>query len=288
MFFITVLYLQIIHCTTLIFRHLYVVIIGALAFLGCDSVDSERPNTSQIFERTSYDTVSIIHGTFDLSIQLEGRLYPWKESKILLPDTTILIAYLAKPGDFVKRGDLLASVWSKSEIDEFTPIDIHATIDGIIEKARFKLNEKIPANQPITIIKNYDNLVLQDNKNEEQMRYLKKNQKVTLFSDSIQFSGTVNKVDLRNNSVSVWVENNESNLKSEVVATGEIYCGQTKGDYINDFYFSETNTVEVVLDEGIKLDLTKLGKSDTLALFHPPLPNQKFVKIFKKNLDLIK
>lgn len=255
--------------------------------LTCKKTESEYLPKSVPAAETSYDSVLIIHGSFDLMIDVQGELKPWQEEEISLSDSATLIAYLAKEGDIVKKGDLLASVWIQSQKPEFTPFDIRASIDGKLERANLNIGQVIPANEPVVIIKNYNYLVLEQTLRAEKIRYIYRGQKVSLYSELQQIQGIVKEVIPLKNFVSIWVDNTQLQLKESLFVPGYIHCGKVSGDYIDINYIDKTETVSIIVDNDIDMDIIKIGHADSLALIFPPLPKQSYLKILKK-IDLIK
>ena len=256
-------------------------------FFSCEKNESEDFPDMEPSVAASYDSVTIIHDSFDLMIDVQGELKPWQEAEISLSDTAILIAYLAKEGDIVKKGDLLASAWIKSPKPEYTPFDIRASIDGIIERANLNIDQIIPANEPVVIIKNYNYLVLDQTLSTEKIKYIQRGQKASLNSESQPIQGIVKEVIPLKQFVSIWVDNAQLQLKESLLVSGHIHCGKVSGDYIDNNYFDETGTASVIVDGDIDLDIIKIGHSDSLALIFPPLPKQSYLKVLKK-IDLIK
>lgn len=251
--------------------------------LSCEKTESEDLPNLELTVEASYDSVSIIHDSFDLMIDVQGELKPWQEAEISLSDTATLIAYLAKEGDIVKKGDLLASAWIKSQKPEYTPFDIRASIDGRIERANLNIGQVIPADEPVVIIKNYNYLVLEPTLGAEKIKYIQRGQTAILNSESQPIQGIVKEVIPLKQRVSIWVDNAQLQLKESLLVSGYIHCGKVSGDYIDINYFDETGAASVIVDSDIDLDIIKIGHSDSLALIFPPLPKQSHLKILKKN-----
>ncbi len=248
----------------------------------------ENPKQKAVHRKMALylDSVKVHHTLKVVYVPVAGVLEPWKQSKLFLPDSARLISILVEPGSEVKEGDLLASLWRLKREGENTPVDLTAPISGRIEQVRFRLNQHIPAFQPIISIINSDRLLLRETLKPGYGELVEKGMSVSIRVGGKKQTAVVTAVDFQKKEVEISLHNKKIHLPAHIFARGNIDCGLQQGDFLKARYFSGKDSLKIQLRDRIQLTLFPAGESDSLIRIYPPLPGQDFIRIYQKNLDL--
>ena len=232
------------------------------------------------------DSVQIYHLTSALKIPIEGQLTPWRQLNLSLPDSTRLLSILKEEGNTVAQGEMLASLWKVQRLGENTPIDLIAPFSGRIKKVFYHLNQIIPASKPILSLVNTERLELSARVKQRQQSIIVKTNQVYIYYNNQRFNGIVQRLDSKNRNVIVDIANPEQNLSEGNYVHAEIVTRVNERDFLHSKYFLDRDSLQVQLQEQISLTIYPVGTLDSLTSFIPPLPEQNFIRIHQKNLDL--
>jgi len=267
---------------------IYVVVILGLLLpvIGCKEVSQRRPLKTAQKVVLVLDSVRIRQQTADVHIAVTGTLRGWKLAELTLPDSARVISQLVERGMAVRKGDLLASLWPVARKQENTPVDMFAPITGTVDCVPFGINQIVPPGKSILRVVNWDRLQLLCKLESWQRDYVKAGYEATVFNNALRLASRVGRVDAGTGLCRLDVQNPNRAVDKDMQVQAEILCRRVSGSYINRQYFGNKNRLQVALEEGIELSLYAVGYTDSLALVYPPLAQEKYLRIFKKNLDL--
>lgn len=263
-------------------------LLGLMLILSCKPEKRDQPAASQagpVENRT--EGVQIISGTFNIHIPFNSTLTPWKIVDISYAGTTRLISQLVENGMRVKKGDLLASLWKLESGGEYTPMDIKAPIEGIVQAASHSINELVRPNETVMQIVNAEFLIASPKFEPFRFGYLKKGSKVRFNTVYRSYSGRLIDLDGKSRKALVRLLNPyEYDPQEPMEGQGVIELNEVAGTCIHRKYFNESDSILVLVEPETELIIKQIGLADSLALVYPPLPHTRTLKIIKKNFDL--
>jgi len=255
-------------------------------FSGCERPQKDFPKTPSKPQTAALDSCPIYHSQLKVIIPIKAKPVPWKTQVISFQDTCHVIALLVDKNNRVRSGDLLASVWNIIRQNEFTPIDIHAQIEGVVSDVNYGLQDKIPPVSAFIVIKDFRYLLIRVNTHPTIMRNLKKGSVVSIYFKGQSLQASILKLDSRSEFTEILIANQREYVSTDSLLVGQIDCGMIKGDFILQRYFNDSDTLSAFVDPDFPLLIKKIAVSDTLAMIFPALPEKSFLKIKKNYLDL--
>ncbi len=253
-----------------------------MLFYAC----GDQKNSNKTLQKlTRWQTATLIHDTLQVSIPVEGKLVAWKKVDITSPVKARLVSLLVEADDRVTRGDLILSLWPIDPGNNFSTIDIHAPLSGIVRAVYFTFKDTISAGQPIITIENRENLILQTSLSYGAFAFVKPNLNVALKYRNNIIKGAVWQVDKKLQQVTIVVPNQQLHLKQDIYVTGYIDLGRVSGSFLPVTFFDLTDSVKVRFGDK-QITLQKVGSyKDSLTLVYPDLPTTAQVRV-KKILTL--
>jgi len=228
------------------------------------------------------DTVSIVHATLPVIVSVKGYLEFWKKKTLTSSDTSQIISVLVEEGQQVERNDYLLSLWQLKKNKEFTPVDIRAPFPGIIENVNIRVGSIIGMNKPLLHIYNDNFFSVKISMHKDQIRFLKKNQKVISGLQELNLEGFVASVNRRLNIVNILLKNiNHINPDRGMVKL-DIICGNVRGDFILSKNFKNDKIIAYIDDEST-FEISRIGISDSLSLISPRLPHLSKLSVVSHN-----
>lgn len=262
----------------------YILILSQLA---CSGATGERSGKDLGKKVSVYiDSVRIEHRRGIIQIPVRGLLEPWVQIDMTLPDSAQIIALLTEPEHAVKKGDLLASLWPLHRGAENTPIDLVAPISGIINKINYKINQIVPAGMPVLSLEDRSYLQLIVSVETWVLDYIREGDPVKIYLPQKTALGVVKKVDIAPAQCVISLDNRRGNITKEQFVHADILTRQLDGDFVRSSYFGEKQALKVRLKDGIELNIYTIGVLDSMTMIYPPLPDENYIQIFKKNLAL--
>ena len=82
------------------------------------------------------------------------------------------------------------------------------------------------------------------------------------------------------------LENKKYPVNEHTFVKGEIECGKLRGDFLKSVFCEKRDSIKVQLAENILITVFPVGIADSLTFIYPPLPEQNYIRIYEKNLDL--
>ena len=124
---------------------------GCLLLLMLLSCAEEKSRQTRLIEKnraTKIDSVHIIHDALPVTVPLKGFFEYWKKETLFTPDSTQVITVLVEEGQPVQFHQLLLSLWQLDRSKEFTPVDVRAPFEGIIERVFVKVGSRKGPEKP--------------------------------------------------------------------------------------------------------------------------------------------
>ena len=261
--------------TTVKGRILLLLISGLLWACGAES--NERPAVAK--RPWQVVTARVFNDVRDVQILANGVPQAWEKVELSVPDSAVLIALLVEQNDAVKKGDLLASLLTFNRSEGYVPVNLTAPIDGIVTRISYKLQDHISGGSRIIEIKNFNHYTLRVHLTPYQMDYIKKNMPVEIVLDKGRLKAHIYEILRHRNEVLLLTEPVAGLILDEDVFSVEIHGFHLKGSYINERYFNQTDSLSVLLQDSIALNIYAVGKADSLVLIYPPLPDVQFLQI---------
>ncbi len=226
------------------------------------------------------------HDTLDVRIPIEGKLIAWKRVDVLSPLKARLVSLLVEPGDRVHSGDLILSLWPLQAQGNFSTVDLHAPLNGVVRRVYHLLNDTIPKNKPILTIENRENLILKTTLSRAQMGYVKPDLNAVLHYGQEKIKGAVWKVDKSKQQVTIVVPNQQLGLSDDRYVDGYIDLGKQAGSFLARRYFGPVDSLKVRTSRDSLFTVQKIGiAADSLILLYPDLREFKAIEV-KKILTL--
>ncbi len=221
-----------------------------------------------------------------LRIAIKGDMIPWKQTQLMVPFKSKIIASLAEPDMKVEKNDLLVSLWQYSQKYEYTPLNLLAPYDGIVASYNYKIGDEISANQPILTIKNYEYYSITFELKEGQLALVKKWAKAILKLDQKNIEGYILNIFPQRREAVIRVPGSDLPRTEIAQVEGNIEAGTASGSFISDDYFSARNMIKVMVDPNVEINLTRIGTADSLAMIFPSIPDQDKVVLLPIDYDL--
>jgi len=260
------------------------ILFSGVVFISC--AKKQKPLQPTEYETTVMDSVPLYHLRRNVKIPVKGKLKAWQKKEIFLSDSSQLLSLLIEEGDFVKRGALLGSFWRLPQKGEYTPVDIRTPISGVVTLIKHRLGSRLPPGSKILEVENDDYLLLQIRMPQADFSILRAGQKVAVNYKRQLLWGFVERLEQDKGKVNIFLKNNLHKYAAGIMVSGYILCPNVKGDFLPAYYFNTSDSLKIWLDDYMAFTLIRCGTTDSLSLIYPPLPDQKYLKIIKKNLDL--
>jgi biotin carboxyl carrier protein len=260
-------------------RQIFYCFICLLILFSCSEMNQEKKK-AVANNAWTIDTVNIIHAVLPVAVPVKGYLEYWKKETILAEDTSQILTILVDDGQRVKDYEFLLSLWIVDKNKEYTPFDLRAPFAGIIEKVYVKVGSRVAKDKPLLHMYNDDYFSVRLSMHQDQMAFLRKNQKVIHTSDSLQLEGFIESLDMKSNSVRILLKNNGYTLSLSDMVTMDIICGNVRGDFVLSENF-EKNKLMAYIDDESSFEILPVGVSDSLSLISPRLPHLSHIKCIK-------
>ena len=267
-------------------NHLNIFILFFISCLIISCENKKNPAERNVGRSSTFENIPVYHLKRDVMIPVSGYLQAWKKTEISLPDSALFISILHEQGTFVKKGDYIAGLWRLSGRGEYTPFDIISPFAGKISHFPFRVQSRTSPNQLLMVLENFEYLMLRAQLAFSQLRHIKAGNKVTAEYKANKLSGHVKNINHDKSLVNIIFNNPQNIYASEIFVRGVIHCRKVKGDFLPVKYFAGRSSLKVLLDDHIEINLHRTAEADSLCMVFPPLPDQQYIKIIKKSLDL--
>lgn len=228
------------------------------------------------------DSVQIMHQVLPTMIPVSGFPDYWKKVTILADDTSQIISLLVEEDQKVPRNAHLLSLWHQYRSRDFTPLDIWAPFEGIVGKIFVMVGSKVSKGEPLLHIYNNDFFRMTVKMKADQIKLIRRNQKVVHPGGHYNIEGRVESVDRKNALVDI-IFRNDNFLKEELNNLHlEINCGKVKGDFILSSAFTKNKIIAYIDDEST-FEIFAIGVSDSLSLISPGLPHLSKLSVVSHN-----
>ena len=262
-------------------KHYLILILFPLYLFYCRGESEIKSNAGSSEKNIVYriDSVKVYHSTLPVKIPFSGYLDYWKNQTISTADSVQIIAVLVDERQPVKINDFVFGLWSLKETNEYTPKDIRAPFNGIIDRIYVKVGDRAGVNTPLAHI--YDDAFLQMRTTIRKYRakYIKKGLIANIYLPEDTLKGFIRDFDPDRSFLTMLYENPEKLSPGFQQINGEVLCGKIQGDFIAAKFFTDTQILQVYIDEESSFPLRQVGLSDTLALISPALPKLNQISI---------
>ncbi len=252
-------------------------VLWSALLLACGGNTNERQTASK--QRQNFVMAKVLHEAREVQIFTNGVPQAWEKTELSVPDSAILIALLVEEHTSVKKGDLLASLLTFAGKEEYVPVNLISPIDGVVTGVDYKLQAHIPAGRRIIEIKNFDHYILKVNLASFQLDYIKRDTPAELLLDKARLKARVYEIDRSRNEVVLLTEPVSGLTIDEEILPVRIVFPHIKGSYLPERFFMQADSLPILLQDSIALEIYAVGKSDSLVLIHPPLPDVQALKI---------
>jgi hypothetical protein len=243
-----------------------------LLMLSCvEKKSGQRTPTAQK-NATIIDSVNIFHAALPVKVPVKGFLEYWKKETIFTSDSTQVITVLVEEDQPVQYHQLLLSLWQLDKSKEFTPVDVRAPFDGIVEQIFVKVGSRKSPQTPLLHIYNDDFFSMRIKMHPDQIKFIRKNQKVVNADSSYEFDGYVESVDKRSNFITILLKNQDYNKSQLNMVNLDIFCGKVNGDFILRDKFNNNKIIAYIDDES-SFEIVPIAVSDSLSLISPAIPH---------------
>jgi len=244
-----------------------------LLMLSCTKEKSGEANRPIERNRpTTIDSVHILHAALAVTVPVKGFFEYWKKETIFTSDSTQVITVLVEEGQPVQYQQLLLSLWQLDRSKEFTPVDVRAPFEGTIEQVFVKVGSRQSPEKPLLHIYNDDFFSMRIKMHPDQIRFIRKNQKVVNADSTIVFDGYVESVDKKSKFITIIGKNQGYDRKKLHRVNLDILCGKVNGDFIRSDKFINNKIVAYIDDES-SFEITPIAVSDSLSLIAPAIPH---------------
>ncbi|MBD3224431.1 MAG: HlyD family efflux transporter periplasmic adaptor subunit [Caldithrix sp.] len=266
---------------------LFIYVFLAMVCLNCAD---EEVNDSEQYERNpsvNLTKVKIHNIEARVRIPVEGELDAWLQEELTVQKTCKLISLLVEESNGVEKGDLIASALIQYPEYSYQPVNLRAPFNSIVSRIYYNVGDTIQAHKPIVELKNFEQMHMTAEKKDAQMQYIEEDQNVTLFFGSDTINGFVKQTDRRKNRVVLSSNNSALKYHRDLQVKGHIHIGYVRGSFIRAHHFkSPSSSIILETDNRISFTATFVGFADTLAFIHPPIPDQNYLWLLQKKLDL--
>lgn len=264
-------------------KHILVAILFLFLLNNCGNEKKQALKTAESQLNIAIDTIKIFHKILPLEIGLSGYFGYWKNTTIFSDDSSQVISVLIEEGQHVDDHAQLLSLWQLQNAREYTPADIMAPFDGIIEKVFVKIGSRVGRNRALIHMYNDEYLSSNIPLKEEQLKYLKKGLRVTESKPQFNLEGYIESVDYKKAMVQVLLKNdNIDPLELGKISVG-IQCGSIKGDYIHSRHFNQLKKLTAYIDDESSFEILQIGVSDSMSLIFPQLPHLSELRVLCHN-----
>jgi len=257
-------------------KRLFLGVLLSAFLLACTANNDERQAPAR---QQKWLTAEVRHAIRNVQIITSGIPEAWEKAELSVPDSAVLIALLVEENTSVKKGDLLAGLITFTGREEYVPVNLTSPIDGVVTKVDYGLQAHIPGGMRIIEIKNFNHYILRIHVYPFQMDYIKKGAKAELLLNKARLKARVYKIDRTQNEVLLLTDPVPGLTIEEEVFPVRIECPQIKGCYLPERFFLRSDSVEVLLQDNISLEVYAVGRSDSLVLIHPPLPDVRTLRV---------
>jgi len=264
-------------------KHILVAILFLFLLNNCGNEKKQALKTAESQLNISIDTIKIFHKILPLKIELSGYFDYWKNTTLFSDDSSQVISILTEEGQHVDDHAQLLSLWQLQNSKEYTPVDIRAPFDGIIEKVFIKIGSRVGRNRALIHIYNDDYLSSTIPLKEGQVKYIKKGLKVVGSIPDFIFDGYIESVDYKRDMVQVLLKNKNFDPLELGKISVDVHCGNIKGDYIHSRHFNQLQKLMAYIDDESSFEIIQIGVSDSLSLIFPQLPHLSELRVLSHN-----